>query len=419
MSELNEIISRENELTIRNPIGGELILNKVSINANSIEKYNEVFASEVSLLSGNITQRAVQIATQSVTLAQIAKAAPNGLFTATVDPSKLSKFKNGTFTTMVRKAGNLDKHAGFTEVVLKQSINPAMVISAGMQVMSMVSGTYYLNQVNSQISKIDNKLEELLKVHHDANIGKLIAARKGLSDIAVREMVDVADINAIRNYKKTADEINEEYVYSVHRKEDELVHSKEIQESNLDDVNFYMSVAFEASKLSLFAEVIEIGTRMKLGGQTEMIEDLTKQLEKNYSNSFYFNIENEAESFYLILQKKYESDLSSKQRVNKKIDDVSDIFPALGWGVLIKAGAKVAVTIKGNIDSSSAKKKSEIRQMKLDDVKSGAEKNRKNETIDDTIAEIIQLPYQESEIIYIPDGERQRVFVPSKTQLEK
>ncbi|MCJ7968737.1 MAG: hypothetical protein MUW51_06945 [Lactococcus lactis] len=64
-------------------------------------KFKEVFASEASLIAGNLTQGSLQIANQAMSVAQIFKQAPNGLFTATVDPAKLSKFKNGTFTTMV------------------------------------------------------------------------------------------------------------------------------------------------------------------------------------------------------------------------------------------------------------------------------------------------------------------------------
>lgn len=414
MSELTESIKQEKKIIIENPIGGKLTLSEVKVNNKPNKKYKEVFSSEGALITGNITQGALQVANQSATLAQIAKQAPNGLFTATVDPTKLSKFKNGTLTTMVRKEGKLSNHAGFSQVALEQSINPAMVLSAGMQAMSIVSGTYYLNQLNSQITQIDNKLEELLKVHHDANIGKLIAARKGLSDIAVRDVVDIVDLNAIRAYKKTAVEIQEEYSYSLQRKEKELVNSKKVQESELDDINFYMSVAFEASKLSLFAELIELGTRMKLGGQTEIIDGLTKQLENNYSTSFYFNIGVKADEFYELLQEKYKKQFAAKKTNNLKVNSIVDYVPTWNWGTLgVKLAAKGVVTVKGKVDESSAKKKEAARNEKLNYVKSEVENNKRNETIDATIVKMLEVPHQEAEIVYIPDGERQRVFVPA------
>ncbi|WP_010007031.1 hypothetical protein [Leuconostoc fallax] len=94
------------------------------------------------------------------------------------------------------------EHAGFTNVSLNSALNPAMVLQGGMQVMSMVSGTYYLHQLNNQIKEIDQKLEELINIHHDSNIGKLIASGKGLSEISNRKHVDLADISAIREFKK-------------------------------------------------------------------------------------------------------------------------------------------------------------------------------------------------------------------------
>lgn len=412
MNHNNEIINHHNAIKIENPIGGELTLVEVHQSEHSDKKYKEVFASEISLISGNITQGALQVANQANTLSQIAKQAPNGLFSASVNPSELSKFKNGTLTTMVRKGSKLEKHAGFTEVTISNSINPAMILTAGIQVMSMISGTYYLNQINSQITQIDNQLEELMKIHHDANIGKLIAARKGLSEIATRDVVDTVDINTIRIYKKTVDEIHEEYSYSLRRKENDLLSSKEVKENKLDDINFYMSIAFEASKLSLFAELIEIGLRMKIGGQDSILEGLTKQLESNYTNSFYYNIEFEVDSFYTILREKNKLQLTKKKKSNQKIDDFIDYTPAWGWGIVGKLAAKGVVVAKDKIDDSSAKKKDRIRKLKLQTVKASAENNKKNETIDDTIRKMIKLPNKESEILYIPDGDRQRVFVP-------
>ncbi|MGO3608397.1 MAG: hypothetical protein ACTIOL_01455 [Enterococcus sp.] len=125
------------------------------------------------------------------------------------------------------------EHFGFTQVTASSAINPAMVLSAGMQVMSMVSGTYYLNQINSQIHQIDKKLEELVQFHHDEKVGKLKASRYGLSEIASREIVDIADINAIRSYKKTLQEIQEEYSYRLNREVNDFVPDKKMMRRSL------------------------------------------------------------------------------------------------------------------------------------------------------------------------------------------
>lgn len=303
-----------NEIVVSNPIGGELSLKKVTDDKlEAKKKYKEVFVSDLSLMTGNVSQTALQVANQGMTLAQIAKQAPNGLFTATANPANLSKFANGTTSTMVRDASNhLVEHAGFANVGLSASVNPAIILSAGMQVMSAVSGTYYLHKINAQITDMDAKLEELLNIHHDTNIGRLVAARKGLSEIANREFVDATDLSAIRDYKKTADEIHEEYTYRLKRQEKELnlKIDPKVEEKKLLDINFTMTIAFEANKLSLFAELIEIGTRMKIGHPTEIINGLTRQLKQNYDNSFYYNIETEAEKIYSIRQQQSNNELA-------------------------------------------------------------------------------------------------------------
>lgn len=295
-----------NEIVVSNPIGDELSLEKVTDDKlEAKKKYKEVFVSDLSLMMGNVSQTALQVANQGMTLAQIAKQAPNGLFTATVNPATLSKFVNRTTTTMVRDAsGHLVEHAGFAEVGLRASMNPAIYLSAGMQVMSAVSGTYYLKEINDQITDMDAKLEELLNIHHDTNIGRLIAARKGLSEIANREFVDTTDLSTIRNYKKTADEIHEEYIYRLKRQENE--------DKKLSDINITILIAFEANKLSLFAELIEIGTGMKIGGQIDIINGLTSQLKQNYANSFYHNNELEVEKIYSMIQQRSINELVDK-----------------------------------------------------------------------------------------------------------
>ncbi|EOH73422.1 hypothetical protein [Enterococcus malodoratus] len=412
MAEKNDI-AKSDKLIISNPIGGELIMKRLSASQKG-KKFKEVFVSEASLLAGNITQGALQVANQAMTVAQIAKQAPNGLFTASVDPAKLSKFKNGTLTTMVHGGEKKLEHFGFTEVAISGAINPAMVLSAGMQVMSMISGTYYLNQINSQIRQIDEKLDELIQFHHDESIGKLKAARRGLSEIAVREIVDMADVNEIRNYKKTSQEIQEEYLYRLNRDVHNFVPDKKGDKKKLDNLNFQMSIAFEASKLSLFTELIELGTRMKIGGQSELIEGLTTQLKNNYKNSLYLNIDYAADNYYKIIKSKYQTEKSIKQKNNNKIEKVVNFVPVWGWGVLGKTVLQGTVSIKKNIDISTSNKKEVKRRESLDSLIYDAHENKKIETIDVTIDEMLQLPYEGKDILYVVDGNRQRVFVPEE-----
>lgn len=397
-----------NEIVVTNNIGDELSLEKVTDDKlGTRKKYREVFVSDLSLMTGNVSQAALQVASQGMTLAQITKQAPNGLFTATVNPANLSKFANGTTTTMVRDAsGRLVEHAGFAEVGLSVSVNPAIVLSAGMQAMSAVSGTYYLHRINAQITDMDAKLEKLLNIHHDTNIGRLIAARKGLSEIANREFVDTTDLSAIRNYKKTTDEIHEEYIYRLKRKESE--------DKKLSDINYEILIAFEANKLSLFAELIEIGTRMKIGGQIEIINGLTIQLKQNYANSFYHNNELEVEKIYSMIQQRSSNELVDKNiKFENSLDKLTDNYISTGWGIIPEIGIRMFFAGKAKRDVNKAKEKVELEKENLSKVKKGMKQNKESDGIDNIIDEVVKIQYKETEILYIPtENNKQRVFVP-------
>ncbi|PWW32341.1 hypothetical protein DFO73_101605 [Cytobacillus oceanisediminis] len=397
-----------NEIVVSNPIGDELSLEKVTDDKlEAKKKYKEVFVSDLSLMMGNVSQTALQVANQGMTLAQIAKQAPNGLFTATVNPATLSKFANRTTTTMVRdSSGHLVEHAGFAEVGLRASMNPAIYLSAGMQVMSAVSGTYYLKEINDQITDMDAKLEELLNIHHDTNIGRLIAARKGLSEIANREFVDTTDLSTIRNYKKTADEIHEEYIYRLKRQESE--------DKKLSDINFTILIAFEANKLSLFAELIEIGTRMKIGGQIDIINGLTSQLKQNYANSFYHNNELEVKKIYSMIQQRSINELVDKNiKFEKSLDKLTDDYISTGWGILPEIGIRTFFAGKAKRNVNKAKEKVVLEKKNLSTVKKGMKQNKESDGIDNIIDEVVKLQYKETEILYIPtENNKQRVFVP-------
>lgn len=403
-------------IIVYNPLGDELELKKFDNNTLiSKNEYKEVFFSKGSLISGNLIQSGLQIANKSITLSSIIDQAPNGLFTSTVNSNTLSRFKDGTVSTMVHNSsGSISKHAGFTEVGLNTGLNPAMVLSIGMQAMSMISGTYYLNQINNQITKIDNKLEELIKIHHDTSIGKLRAIKRGLSEISKRNFVDLVDINAIRNYKQTAEEIYEEYVYTLYRKEKELKNLKVIDDTVVNDLNFYMTIALESSKLSLFSELIEIGTRMKMGGQFNIIEELTTQLEFNYTNSFYMRIDSEIKEIYASIRKRNDEILNLKNKNTEKVVKTGMVFAGPIYGPLISGGTEM---IKKGYDNRMMKKNREQERRKEEEIVQEILKNKKSDSIDRLICNMIELPKKEVELLYVPNGETERIFIKNQMEL--
>ncbi|MEX0380697.1 hypothetical protein AB3K25_05240 [Leuconostoc sp. MS02] len=132
-------------IEIKNQLGDTIQLRKpTDLSQATIKKYKEVFIPNASLIAGNITQIGAQVANSKFTLAQILSQAPNGLFSATTNPSNLSKFVNGTTSTIVKNSSRqIMEHAGFTSISLNSALNPAMVLQGGMQAMSMISATHH------------------------------------------------------------------------------------------------------------------------------------------------------------------------------------------------------------------------------------------------------------------------------------
>ncbi|MGX6988855.1 hypothetical protein [Leuconostoc fallax] len=90
-------------IEIKNQLGDTIELRQpTDLSQATIKKYKEVFITNASLVAGNITQIGAQVANSKLTLAQLLSQAPNGLFSATTNPSNLSKFANGTTSTMLK-----------------------------------------------------------------------------------------------------------------------------------------------------------------------------------------------------------------------------------------------------------------------------------------------------------------------------
>lgn len=165
-----------------------------------------------------------------------------------------------------------------------------------------------------------------------------------------------------------------------------------------------MGVAFEANKLSLFADLIEIGTRMKIGGQSSIIIELTEQLEKNYNNSFYINIDEEINNVKLNIEKRLDEILLLKNETTQKIDKYGKFVAAVP--------SKATVMIKSAVDSKNYNKNKEKYGENLKTLQLNLKLSKKSESFDNLVQDIIKLPSKENEVLYMIDGENQRVFIP-------
>lgn len=295
---LNDL-SKITEIVLRNSLGQELSFARP--NELTELKYQEVIVGETAKIGGHLIQGAMPVLERASTLAEIAKKAPNGLFTATVDPSTLSQFANGTTTTMVRDtSNNLVGHAGFQSVEKIGDVNPLVAVNVGMQAMAAISGQYYLHQIFAQLDGINSNLEKLIEFHHDEKVGILLNAKNRLSEIIQRKNVDGSDINEIRDLRNKIGEVFQEYKTRLDRECKNNVQFKSeawlVEErvdrygKEIDKMSFTLQVCFEADRLRMQAELAEIAVRMRLNYVDPILEELFYQLKDNYENSFSISI---------------------------------------------------------------------------------------------------------------------------------
>lgn len=302
-------IARVTELLLKNDLGNELLFKRPDIEDSKDKKYKEVSFSKLNQGSGTIVNATMPILQQVLTVEKIAKVAPNGLFTTVANPETLSKFSDGSFTTMVRDTNNkMIGHEGFSKVTDITKGNPLIAINVGMQAMAMVSGQYYLHEINTQLENISGKLNELMNVHNDEKIGMLLTVKERLLVIARKEHVDTHDISEIRSLIKDTKNVFAEYRVRLSRQQEDLnkLKSKNIFEKSkiamleaiITDINFTAKIVYEADQLSIQAEFSEIAVRMKLNAGAEVIEELIHQLKDHCETSFYGTIDSFVKNEY-------------------------------------------------------------------------------------------------------------------------
>lgn len=326
MSEF-EANKNNTEIEISNSEGDSLKFSLKSFSRENKKKYKEVNFSNKSLVSNSMSTIGLQIANNKLTTSAILKQAPNGLYTATTNVSNLSKFADGTTSTIVRKNGKISGHAGFEQLNISNILNPAMIVSIGLQAMSIISGTHYLNEISQELSNIQASLSELVEMHHDEKIGKLLSIRSSLSDYSSRSILDDSDVLTIRSFKKDADSIEKEYLYRLERYENfdlDLKNDKKIEEL-ITQYNQTAQITSEACITSLMCELSEIMIRMKQGNNQEIVEDLIKQFEAHYEKSFFSTYPDKIDFMYvehintLIKKNKLEFDNESNNHTGENI----------------------------------------------------------------------------------------------------
>ena len=315
------------------------------------KKYYKIDFSEIDFAKSQLLNVGLNQVRELLTCSELAKKAPNGLFTASANIENLTQFKDGSFSTIVRGTnGQIQKHAGFIEVQGVGGVNIASLVSVGMQAMSIVSGTYYLHEIHNQLSNLNSNMEELLNFRNDDHIGKLKAINKVLTEISDKEIIRESDINQLRRQREVANEIFESRFETYSRRKEQILGYEKNIEKQIDQMNKDLVVAFQAKRLELAAEFIEILSFIKFGESAAYINQQIEQFKNNYYDSILTRIELEVlENRDRICERLMQEYRDSREN----IEDLDDTLCNIG----IMDGFMAALSVGGWIVSRRAKRK--------------------------------------------------------------
>lgn len=189
-------------------------------NEGSSITFNKIEFPKLNDESPNFPQISSTL-TATVPAAVIDAIALNGakaLFHATVSPAQLMQYADSTFSSIVRGSQHINAHAGFTPVGSVGIFAPLIVF----QVLSIVTGQYYMNGITKQLGAISRRIEYLIQLHHTEKISTLQADYERLTELSKRNAYALEDLIEVRMVLKDA--------YAIHREYSNLVSQINIKE---------------------------------------------------------------------------------------------------------------------------------------------------------------------------------------------
>lgn len=130
------------------------------------------------------------------------------LFTSTVAPTTLTKFADGTFSTMVHGTKGILKNAGFSQLNPTAVFAPILIFQAA----SILTGQYYMHGITKQLQSIEKKIDHLIDLHHIEKASILRGHHNVLSAIADKANLAEEDLNELRTIARDATSIREHYL---------------------------------------------------------------------------------------------------------------------------------------------------------------------------------------------------------------
>ena len=132
--------------------------------------------------------------------------ASDQLYTASASPSELMTYADGSLSSITINGSKFGNHAGFTRA--KVSVFTPLL---AFQLTSLVTGQYYFNELSAKIKEIQTGIKELITLHHNERIAKLITITNSLLEYEKSKSFTTEDFTNINNLKIELENIRNEF----------------------------------------------------------------------------------------------------------------------------------------------------------------------------------------------------------------
>ncbi len=244
----------------------EIALKRANIDISHLEidKYVQLPALG-SVRDGVVAKSALSSALGGTTqLGSVAAVNPNGIFTATVSPELLTKFGDGTYSTMIHGSKGIVQNAGY-QAASTSVFAPLIVFQA----MSIVTGQYYLQGITKQLENIDRKIERLVNLHHVERLAKIRHSVNLVKKLSKINHPNIEDMVSLKMMQNEIGIIHEEYAHQLSTLDlDDLKNSEKWNTSakieelytkvNNASVDFNLNMAITTDEVLHLITLIEI-----------------------------------------------------------------------------------------------------------------------------------------------------------------
>ena len=317
----------------------ELSLERVNtdISLIKLEKYIQI-PTLGSVRDGLAAKSAVSSTVGGVIqLSSVAAANSNGLFRATVNPTSLTKFGDGTFSTMVHGSHGIVQNAGY-QAASASVFAPLIVF----QVMSMVTGQYYLNGITKQLNSIDKKIDKLIQLHQVERLAKIRYSVNLIKRLYKIGHPNIEDMLSLKMMENETGIIHEEYIHQLSSLDLDNIKSSEkrMTSSKLEELlskvndasfDFNLNMAITTDEILHLITIIEIILNSRMSDQVEnrakRLGELLHEVESWDSKEFYrarFGDTSVADFYSTVIKKLeeiYDKAILGKDKVESAISE--------------------------------------------------------------------------------------------------